>query len=87
MEFKVINGEAIFDISELLMSLKGEDRISLIDSLACCDEVIKSVADQIMKGWTELGSHGYRGSAESPHTPLDKVVRYVAERPTQKTIC
>lgn len=48
-------------------------------SLACEDDIIEDVTDQIIKGWTEEGSHGYKHSGDAdPSTALDKAVRAVA---------
>lgn len=67
----------LYDVFE---SLSPEELIELVDSLACTDAVIKHVADQIIDGWTELGSHG--GKSAGNHTAygaLDEAIRRVAE--------
>jgi len=41
--------------------------------------VIQAVVDQIVDGWTELGSHGFRSNCMEPANALDKIRRRLAE--------
>jgi hypothetical protein len=83
MKLEIKEGKVIIDAFELLAELTGDEKIALVDSLSCQDEVIKHVSDQIVTGWTELSSHGSRGCSETPHTPLDKAIRYIADNSSE----
>ena len=70
------------DVFSLLEALTIGDRLKLADTLACTDEVITYVAQQILDGWTEHGSHGSKGSVQAEPHPggLDWAVREVSMR-------
>lgn len=79
MRIGIDRGTLTIDIAELLDGLTDEDRLALADSLSVMDSVIEYVAQQIVDGWTEAGSHGMRGCGNAePTTPLDKAIRTVA---------
>lgn len=70
------------NLEDVLSLLNAEQRIALVDALACNDDVIKCVVDQIFDGWTERGSHAavsHHANA-APSTGLDYATRQVALR-------
>jgi hypothetical protein len=71
MNAKLNQGQLTIDISVLLDSLSPEDKIELIETLACQDTIIKHVSDQILTGWTENCYSGGTGYSIEGHTPLD----------------
>lgn len=76
---KIEGRRVSFNVTDILESLGHDDLVDLIDSLACQDLVIKHVTDQILDGYTEHGSHGFRGGAEpSPRIGLDDARRRIA---------
>lgn len=48
----------VIDVDDLLHSLNTNQQRLIVDSLACQDDIIKDVADQIFQGWTDTCSHG-----------------------------
>jgi len=72
-------GEICVDASDLIDSLDDDGRITVIEILACHDQIIEGVAAQIVNGWTESMNHGYTTYSPSPSTALDKAKRYLAE--------
>lgn len=52
------NGNIVIDAFDLIESIPGELKVELIERLACEDEVIKHVMDQVMIGMTENGYSG-----------------------------
>jgi len=71
-----------------------EDFLCLLDEneldyfyqcLACQEEIIKHVADQIVDGWTENGSHGSKicGVNAIPSTSLDESIRRIAKQSSE----
>jgi hypothetical protein len=79
MNAKLNKGQLTIDISELLDSLSDEDKIELIETLACQDAIIKHVADQILTGWTENCYSGGTSYAVEGHAPLDLARKRVIE--------
>lgn len=69
IEFK--DGKISFDAYDLLSAMSDEQKLDLVERLACEDIVIKHVAEQIFGGLTENGHSGSFGYG-SPHysTPL-----------------
>lgn len=81
MKIAIEKGQLCLSLEELLDFLSPEDKLSLADFLACTDDVIKYVGQQIISGWTEHDSHGRTLSLETTHgTVLDLVTREVAEK-------
>ena len=79
MKVTLENGHLSINVLALLESLTTEEKRGFVDSLACENDIIEDVAAQIIKGWTEMGSHGYKhGGDADPTTPLDKAIRAVA---------
>lgn len=58
MKTKYADGRLSFDVDEFLNLIPAEEKVSLIETLACSDEILKHVADQLLDGWTESGQHG-----------------------------
>lgn len=73
--------ELAIDLEDVLRNFTAEEKRTLADSLACFDDVIKDVADQIVKGWTDTTSHGLLccTAGENPSTGLDYAMRLVAK--------
>lgn len=81
MNVKYDNGELRFDFHELLRYVDPARKQELVESLACDDDIIKHVADQIISRWTEScfsGSSFVTAPADGG-TPLDKAWRAVAK--------
>lgn len=79
MKAVIERGRICVDASDLIDSLDDDGRISIIDILACHDQIIELVAAQIVTGRTESGSRGSTTYSPLPSTPLDKAKRYLAE--------
>ena len=79
MKATIEKGRICVDVSDLIDSLDDDGRISIIEILACHDQIIECVAAQIVEGWTEGGNHGYTTYSPSPSTALAKAKRYLAE--------
>ncbi len=60
MEIKeVSSGVTVkIDLSDIVRSCTREQLTDILQSLACTDEIIRHVIDQVMTGYTENGSHG-----------------------------
>lgn len=73
-------GKITLDLRDILEKLEVNDVEEIADYLSCNDNVFKNVADQIIHGMTNMGSHGgVSFTPEKPSTPLDKAIRRVAE--------
>lgn len=57
MKVKLEGGELHIDLYEALRYLSVEEKRQVADTLACQDDVIELVAQQIITGWTEFDSH------------------------------
>lgn len=57
MKTQYSEGRLSFDVGAFLDALPSEQKVSLIETLACDDAVLKHVADQLLDGWTESGQH------------------------------
>ena len=79
MNATIKKGEICVDAADLIDSLDDDGRITVIEMLACHDQIIEGVAAQIVNGWTESMNHGYTTYSPSPSTALDKAKRYLAE--------
>jgi hypothetical protein len=81
MNVKYKTGELHFNFHEMLSYIDPAHKLELVESLACDDDIIKHVADQIISRWTESccsGSSFITASADGG-TPLDKAWRAVAK--------
>lgn len=59
-------GMLSINLYDLLGEFKDEDRAAIIDALACRQEVIDEVMNQVIDGCTTEGSHGPRGWGGNP---------------------
>ena len=82
MRLTIEGGTLQIDVFSLLEAMTREEKLKLADTLACTDDVITYVAQQIIDGWTEQGSHGSAGSVQpEPHPGgLDWAIREVSMR-------
>ena len=69
------------DIYDICRVLPKEDKLKIIESLACDDDLIKHVTDQIVEGMTENGYYGssYCAPSPEPYLALDAARRKVAK--------
>jgi len=78
-EFKA--GKITFELHDLLGQVSTEQKMEMIESMSCDDDVIKHVSAQIISRWTENGYAG--GSActasDAPTMGLDWACREVAK--------
>lgn len=58
-------GRLEVNLYDLLGTATGEQRAALIDALACQQEVIDEVMNQVLDGMTTAGSHGPSGGVRS----------------------
>ena len=75
------DGNVTFDLIGLVESISAEDKLSLVESLSCDDDVIDHVTNQLLEGWTVNMFHGkesYISDAE-PRTGLDLARRRIAK--------
>jgi hypothetical protein len=82
MNVTYYDGNIQICLIELLDWLDQNALDNLIDHLICIDEVIDGVVEQILHGWTKLGSHGSRlaSTPALPSSGLDKAIREVAKQ-------
>lgn len=79
VEYKA--GNIIMDLHDLLRFVSPETKQEMIESLACDDDIIRHVVEQIISGWTEnmyCGGSACTPSA-NPLLPLDKARRDIAK--------
>jgi hypothetical protein len=63
MNYAKLDGSFLkINLYDLIADLPAEERGRIIDALACSEEVINEVVNQILDGWTTEGSHASRGS-------------------------
>ena len=60
------NGCIRINIAEMLAAMTGEDRAQIIQSLACCTQVIDEVMNQVIDGSTSIGWCGPKGWGGNP---------------------
>ncbi len=79
MKATVENGKVVLDYCELFNEADGRELQLLVQSLACQDDIVRHVTDQLLEGWTEDGYHGGKcGDASESHTPIDQARRRIA---------
>ena len=79
MKIEIKEGKISIDAYEFIDTFTSEEKLKLVECLACQDEIVKHVADQIIYGWTGNSWHASRGFSGTPFTELDKAIRFVAE--------
>lgn len=74
------DGSIVLDLHEEVMGpmMRGPHRVAVLESVACNDDVIRHVADQILAGWTENGSCGATYVEAEPRCALSIARRRVA---------
>lgn len=75
------NGYLKVDIYDICRGLPKEDKLKIVECLACDDDLIKHVTDQIVDGMTENGYYGssYCTVSPEPYLPLDAARRKIAK--------
>lgn len=58
------------DPNELIEGMGGDEKVDFLQSLACHDEVIEYVMQQVFEGCTENGSHGSLSCSWNGGSPL-----------------
>lgn len=66
MKLTLQGNKLCIDLYGLMGELSKEQRAEIIDNLAIQTEVIDEVMNQVLDGWTTLGSHGARGMGGDP---------------------
>jgi hypothetical protein len=66
MKVTIEGNKLSFDLYDLLGAIDDAQRTQIIDTLACRDEVINEVANQIIDGFTTEGNHGPCGLGGNP---------------------
>lgn len=56
---EIKGNDLVIDITSLLERLTSDDKHEIAQSIGCERDVIKSVVDQLVDGFTENSSHGY----------------------------
>lgn len=77
-------GKITIDFEDLLDVMDKDSKLRLAETLACTEEIIEHVAEQITTGWTKNMSSGATAMAsEKPWTAIDKYRRLIAERSSE----
>lgn len=63
---KYERGNIVINVYDLIGELSNEHRAEIIDALACQDEVINEVMNQVLEGCTTLGSFAAQGGGGNP---------------------
>ena len=85
MKVTYTDGELSLNLVDVIHEMTNEEQLLLVESLACQDSIIEFVGQQITKGWTENGFHGYRSWKAEPCTALDKLIREIVEKDDEIT--
>lgn len=82
MNARYKEGKIEFDLHDLLQDVSIETKLEMLESLACDDQIIKHVADQIITKWTENCCSGGAAciAGAEPRFGLDWAWREVAKR-------
>jgi len=78
---KLIDGKIVFDIHDALEQLIPKHKAELVETLACDDDIIKFVTQQVIDGWTDSGFHGstFCSAQPAPTRGLDWARREIAK--------
>lgn len=74
------DGSIVLDLHQEVLEpiMRGEHRAAVLESVACNEDVIRHVADQILDGWTENGNCGRTYVEADPQHALSQARRRVA---------
>lgn len=74
------DGSIVLDLHQEVLEpiMRGEHRAAVLESVACNEDVIRHVADQILDGWTENGNCGMTHVAADPQCALSQARRSIA---------
>lgn len=70
MKIAIEAGHIKINLQDLIEAASTEERATIIDHLACHDEIIDEVMNQVIDGWTTMGGHagtGYGGNVDAVH--------------------
>ncbi|HCW17719.1 hypothetical protein [Achromobacter sp.] len=81
MNIELKDGRLHFSLIDAIGQLTEDQKRDAITILACDDEVITMVGQQLIDGWTEDGSHGAIScvATATAYRGLDRVLRDVAK--------
>lgn len=82
MKVSYENGDLRVPFFDALQELPPAQKLELVESMACDDDIIKFVVQQILDGWTENGNHAgkFASAIAQPAAGLDWACREVATR-------
>jgi hypothetical protein len=82
MNARYKDGKIEFDLHDLLQNISYDTKLEMLESLACDDQIIKHVADQIITKWTENCCSGGTAciAGAEPRFGLDWAWREVAKQ-------
>ena len=74
------DGSIVLDLHQEVLEpiMRGEHRAAVLESVACNEDVIRHVADQILDGWTENGNSGMTYDEADPKCALSQARRRIA---------
>ena len=79
-KMKLIDGRIVINVHDMLCEMSTAEKREIADELACQDDMIKDVTDQILGGWTDLGSRSWNDSSDpDPKTPLGQARHLLAK--------
>ena len=75
------DGQVMLDLHDEILTplLRGPHRAAVLESVACHDDVIQHVMDQVLDGMTANGSRGREDVRENPDTATSKARRRIVE--------
>ena len=85
MKVRYTDGQIQIDIYELLANTPKDQKAVMIEVMACDDDIIKHIVDQLLQGWTEndlAGSRNYT-AIQNPKSGLDWACREIAKRSSE----
>lgn len=67
MNYAALEGSTLkINLYDLIRDMQDEDRAQIIDALSCTEELINEVVNQVLDGWTSMGSHAGKGFGGDP---------------------
>lgn len=75
------DGSIVLDLHEEVLGpiMRGPNCAAALESIACHDDVIRHVMDQVMDGMTENGCKGWEDVKEDPQSAISKARRRIVE--------